>query len=183
MYVYGIKYHKRCHYFNKQESTKNSIKHPKKRGGHLPEMSAEESLEVLKLNMIGYLSLAVNNLPYSVPLCYSYMDDKLFFILLSPGKKIDHLKTNPNICFVVAEWEDDGSWCSVMVYGTAKIFKDPELSLTILKNFEGTLEFEALIGEAEENTSVETLTKKDYLVCEVEIEKITGRKSTALLEA
>ncbi len=111
------------------------------------------------------------------------MDDKLYFNLLSPGKKIEHLKANPQVCFVVAEWEEDGSWRSVIVYGTARLFQDPELSLTILENFEGTLELEALIGEDEESTTTETLFEKDYFVCEVEIEQITGRKSTALLEA
>jgi len=149
----------------------------------MPEMSEEESVEILKLNMIGHLSLAVNNLPYAVPVCYSYMDGKLYFNLLSPGKKIEHLKTNPQVCFVVAEWEEDGSWRSIIVYGTAKLFQDPELSLTILENFEGTLDFTAIIGEAEEKVTVETLLERDYFICEVEIEKITGRKSTALLEA
>jgi nitroimidazol reductase NimA-like FMN-containing flavoprotein (pyridoxamine 5'-phosphate oxidase superfamily) len=149
----------------------------------MPEMSEEESVEILKLSMIGHLSLAINNLPYAVPVCYSYMDDKLYFNLLSPGKKIEHLKTNPRVCFVVAEWEDDGSWRSVIVYGTARLFQDSELSLKILENFEGTLDFEALIGEAEENVSAETLLERDFFICEIEIEKITGRKSTALLEA
>ncbi|MHA2061174.1 MAG: pyridoxamine 5'-phosphate oxidase family protein [Candidatus Sifarchaeia archaeon] len=146
-------------------------------------MSEDESVEILKLNMIGHLSLAVNNLPYSVPVCYSYMDGKLYFNLLSPGKKIEHLRTNPRVCFVVAEWEEDGSWRSIIVYGTARLFQDPELSLTILENFEGTLDFTAIIGEAEEKVSVETLLERDYFICEVEIEKITGRKSTSLLEA
>lgn len=147
----------------------------------MPEMTEEEIAEVLNLNMIGRLALSVNNIPYIVPVCYSYMGYKLLFNLLSPGKKIDSIKANPKICFVVDEWEEDGSWRSVIVYGTAKLFKDPALSLKILENFSGTLSFEAFISD-EEEISMETISKLGFLVCEVEIEKITGRKSSALLE-
>jgi nitroimidazol reductase NimA-like FMN-containing flavoprotein (pyridoxamine 5'-phosphate oxidase superfamily) len=148
----------------------------------MSEMPEEEIVDVLKLNMIGRLALSVNNIPYVVPICYSYMDDKLYFNLTAPGKKIDAIKENPKICFVVDEWEEDGSWRSVIVYGIAKLFQDPELSLKILENFVGTLTLSALIGMNEETLSDEMVSELDLFVCEVEIEMMTGRSSTALIE-
>ncbi|MFX1521856.1 MAG: pyridoxamine 5'-phosphate oxidase family protein [Promethearchaeota archaeon] len=148
----------------------------------MSEMPKEEILEVLKLNMIGHLALAVNNMPYVVPICYSYMNGKLYFNLSTPGKKIDVLKENPKICFVVDEWEEDGSWRSVIIDGTAKLFKDPELSWKILENFVGTLSLEAFIDMKEEDISLEILSQMEFLVCAVDIEEITGRSSKTLLE-
>ncbi len=149
---------------------------------YMSEMPKEEILDVLKLNMIGHLALSVKNMPYVVPICYSYMNGKLYFNLNAPGKKIDALKQNPKICFVIDEWEEDGSWRSVIVYGTARLFKDPELSWKILENFVGTLSFEAFIGMKEEDISLEILSQMEFLVCAVEIEEITGRSSKTLLE-
>jgi len=148
----------------------------------MSEIPKEEILDVLKLNMIGHLALSVNNMPYVVPLCYSYMNGKLYFNLNTPGKKIEALKANPKICFVVDEWEEDGSWRSVIIYGNAKLFNDPELSWKILENFVGTLSFEAFIGVNEEDISEDILSQMGFLVCEVEIEEITGRSSKTLLE-
>lgn len=48
---------------------------------------------------ICHLALAVDNIPYVVPLCYGYDGTSLYFHTAASGKKIDFLKTNPRVCF------------------------------------------------------------------------------------
>lgn len=46
-----------------------------------------------------HLAMAVDNVPYVVPLCFGYDGDYLYLHMAGSGKKIDCLEANPRVCF------------------------------------------------------------------------------------
>lgn len=63
--------------------------------------SREEMEKILLEETIGYLGLSMNDKPYVVPLNYAYVAGKILFHCAMTGKKLDYLKTNPQVCFTV----------------------------------------------------------------------------------
>lgn len=45
------------------------------------------------------LAMAMDNVPYMVPLSYGYDGRYLYFHSAPEGRKIEHLKSNPRVCF------------------------------------------------------------------------------------
>jgi len=97
--------------------------------------SRQEMEAILRAETLGYLGLASDDGPYVVPLNYSYIQGKVLFHCALTGKKLDHLKKNPNVCFTVARQPGEvrrhaeGSPChvdsdSVICVGTARIIDD-----------------------------------------------------------
>ncbi len=97
--------------------------------------SREEMEQILQEEEFGYLGLCVDGRPYVVPVNFAYQDGKILFHCGLKGKKLDHIRSNPQVCFVVARqpgevrWHAGGNTChvdsdSVICYGTARILED-----------------------------------------------------------
>ena len=55
--------------------------------------------------------------PYAVPIIYGY-DGAQFVFANGPGRKVEVLRSNPEVCLVVTEVENSGQrWRSVVVRG------------------------------------------------------------------
>ena len=92
---------------------------------------------------VGRLGLAVDNLPYVVPLNYVYHNGAIYFHCADEGRKIDMLKVNPQVCFEVDE--DYGivrsnkpsphstHYASVIVFGQAQIIDDVQRKFDALQ--------------------------------------------------
>jgi len=93
-----------------------------------------EALAILTKAEIGYLSLAVANTPYVVPLNFVVMDNFIYFHCATTGRKLDMLDQNAKCCFVVSSLDgikagenacDFGAFfTSVIVEGTARRVTD-----------------------------------------------------------
>jgi nitroimidazol reductase NimA-like FMN-containing flavoprotein (pyridoxamine 5'-phosphate oxidase superfamily) len=59
--------------------------------------------EILDNAQFGTLALCVDNKPYSLPINFVELDGEIFFHGAKKGKKIDMMKTNPNVSFSVVE--------------------------------------------------------------------------------
>ena len=99
--------------------------------------SRNEMEKLLCEEEIGYLGLTTNGNPYVVPLNYHYGNGKIFFHCGFKGKKLDYLKSNPQVCFTVARqpgWVREhpgGNPChvdsdSVICYGEARMLENIE---------------------------------------------------------
>jgi nitroimidazol reductase NimA-like FMN-containing flavoprotein (pyridoxamine 5'-phosphate oxidase superfamily) len=99
------------------------------------EITDEVALEaILQRAGVGRLGLAVNNIPYVVPLNYVYHNGAIYFHCAGEGRKIDMLKANPRICFEVDEHygtvpsnkptPHSTHYASVIVFGQAYIVDD-----------------------------------------------------------
>ena len=93
-----------------------------------------EAMEFLQQAEVGYLSLAVENTPYVVPLNFVVMDNNIYFHAATTGRKLDMLDQNPKCCFLVSSLDgikagdnacDYGAFFkSVVVEGTAHRVSD-----------------------------------------------------------
>ena len=97
--------------------------------------SREEMEQILYEEVFGFLGMSSNNTPYVVPLNYTYIDGKILFHCALEGKKLDHIRANPQVCFTVGRQpgqfrrHSEGSNCevdseSVVCFGTARVVDD-----------------------------------------------------------
>ncbi|MDU7337496.1 MAG: pyridoxamine 5'-phosphate oxidase family protein [Clostridium sp.] len=98
-------------------------------------MSQEEAEQLLHEGTHGVLSVATKQgEPYGVPLNYFYMPEEqaIYFHCFVKGRKIEYLKENDRVAFVVIGKETVmperfvTHYDSVMVEGHAEIISDPE---------------------------------------------------------
>lgn len=84
----------------------------------------------------GVLVLCRGDEPYAVPMNHAYRDGRLYFHCADAGHKLDLLRANPKVVYVVSTYfgpsekfvgsvNCHGKWESVLVYGTAAIPEDP----------------------------------------------------------
>ncbi len=117
--------------------------------------------------------------PYLVPLCFGYRDGSIFFHSAQQGKKVDILKSNPNVCFAfdidqeVTAAERACGWSmkyrSVVGFGKARMVEegnDKRKALEIImENYSA--------GEH----SFDDSEVSSVLIIRVDIEEMTGKKS------
>lgn len=81
------------------------------------------------------IGMSVENIPYIVPLNFGFADDTFYFHGAKEGRKMDMIKSNPNVCFeldtnhkLVGDSERACDWTmtysSVMGTGVMKIIDD-----------------------------------------------------------
>jgi ribosomal-protein-alanine N-acetyltransferase len=90
--------------------------------------------EILIHSKICRIGMIDNGLPYIVPFNYGYKDNQIYIHCAKVGKKIDLLKTNPNVCFEIEEKaeivknEKACKWAttyrSILGYGKIEILTD-----------------------------------------------------------
>jgi uncharacterized protein len=77
---------------------------------------------LLSTEAIGRLGCYQQGKVYVVPINYGY-DGKCIYAHSKEGLKIDVMRENPAVCFEVDRWEEDGSWQSVIAWGTFEELK------------------------------------------------------------
>lgn len=99
--------------------------------------SREEIEAILNVETIGFLGLCMDGQPYVAPLNYGYVEGRILFHGAFTGKKMDHLRANPQVCFAVGRQSGqvrqhgEGDPChvdsdSVICYGRARVIEDLE---------------------------------------------------------
>ncbi len=102
-----------------------------------PKPNNAECERILKGSYSGILSMCHDEEPYAVPINHAYLDGKLYFHCGATGRKLDMIRANPRVCYVVNNYYGDpanfadgvrchGDWESVIVYGNARVIDDPE---------------------------------------------------------
>lgn len=84
----------------------------------------------------GVLVLCDAGEPYAVPMNHSFRDGTLYFHCATAGRKLDFLRKNPRVVYVVSRHfgppenlgtraDCHGKWESLILHGTARIPTDP----------------------------------------------------------
>jgi len=128
---------------------------------------------------VGRLGMSTDDGPYVVPVNFIYADECIYFHSGLKGKKVEALRTDPRVCFVVDEPGPQVTWeqgCgitqiyeSVMCFGKAEFIKDISERRRIL---------EMLISKyLPGNNHVTLLDKnvKNTAVVRLRIEQMTGK--------
>lgn len=79
-------------------------------------LSTSECNELLGANRLGRLACARADRPYVVPFYFAYADNHLY-AFSKVGKKIDWMRSNPQVSVLVEEHEFGREWKSVIVEG------------------------------------------------------------------
>jgi nitroimidazol reductase NimA-like FMN-containing flavoprotein (pyridoxamine 5'-phosphate oxidase superfamily) len=84
----------------------------------------------------GFLGLSVNDLPYVVPLNFTWMRESVYFHGASEGRKVSYIQQNQEACFTVSEEfgtltspipaHTDTSYMSVMIFGQVQFITDSD---------------------------------------------------------
>ena len=141
--------------------------------------SREEMEQILSEETVGHLGMSADGQPYVVPLNYCYVEGRILFHCALTGKKLDHLRANPRVCFTVGRQSGqirrhgEGDPChvdsdSVICYGTARIVEEPTERKTVLDTFNRCFRADA------EEISLESATKCGAV--EITIVEMTGRR-------
>ena len=80
------------------------------------ELTAEECVELLQSTNLGRLACVRSNRPYIVPIYYDYYEDSLYSFA-TVGKKIQWMRTNPQVCVEIDAIVDRFNWTTVVVQG------------------------------------------------------------------
>ena len=107
--------------------------------------------ELLTKENLGFLSMSVDNVPYTIPITYGYDNGKILFHCAKHGQKIEFINQNPIVCFTIGNHfghfvhHPQGAIChahsnSVICYGNAKIIEDEEERCNLLNIFNKCLQ-------------------------------------------
>ncbi len=133
-------------------------------------MNKAEMEEFLCETKVGRLGICHNNEPYIVPVLFVYdRESEIIYIhCAKKGKKIDIMKTNPNVCFETDKMSTviiDKSPCnsslayrSVIAFGVATFVNDPKIKAKalnmIMQKYANETKIEIVTPENTENTQV-----------------------------
>ena len=85
-----------------------------------PIPNNEECERILTDSYIGILVMCRDDEPYAVPINHSYADGKLYFQCGLTGRKLDMIRANPKVCYVVNNYFGDPNdlnvWCELDLY-------------------------------------------------------------------
>ena len=79
-------------------------------------LTPDEIDQVLRNQQVGRLACAADDRPYIVPINYAY-DGAYIYACSGAGHKIDVMRRQPNVCFLVDEIAGPSAWTSVVAYG------------------------------------------------------------------
>ena len=89
----------------------------------IEEMNDDEIRETLGRLNYAHLACCMDNLPYVVPVHYSY-DGEYVYIYTTEGKKAEMVSANPEICLQAEDVVNNEDWVSVIVFGRAEQLMD-----------------------------------------------------------
>ena len=105
-------------------------------------LEPHEMEELLHRALVGHLATLSPEGPYLVPLHFLYKEGRLYFHCGLQGRKLDHIKADPRVCFQVEEMTAiipheqpcsfNTRYSSVLVEGRARLVEDEGEKLALL---------------------------------------------------
>lgn len=81
---------------------------------NIQEMSYRDCMALVKKQWLARLACAEADIPYVVPIQYAFANDRLYFFTL-PGKKLEIMRRNPNVCVQIDKLKSKHSWKCVII--------------------------------------------------------------------
>jgi uncharacterized protein len=133
----------------------------------------------------GVLSMCVGGEPYAVPLSYAFLEGKIVIHCAPKGKKLEFLRANPRVCFVVSKNQDgmkphcpdeecNYHYESVICEGTARIVESVSEKLELLEKFKEY--FYARLGRDPKTNPVAEKAAAHATCIVIKISEMTGKR-------
>ncbi|NRD20669.1 pyridoxamine 5'-phosphate oxidase family protein [Winogradskyella eckloniae] len=144
------------------------------------ELTEKESIAVLMLNYIGYLSYIHRDQPFVVPITYFFdLENNVILGYSAKGHKIEAMRKNAKVSLCVSDIDSINDWKSVLAHGeyqevnasTAKA-KLHQFSLGI-KDLIINKEFRKLDFISEFSSKIEADDKP--IIFQIKVNELTGR--------
>jgi hypothetical protein len=146
------------------------------------EITGQAELEaILKSSGVMRLGLAVDNVPYVVPLNFGYHDGRIYFHCATEGRKLDMIAKNDLVCFEVEgsynliTADKPCGWTSryrsVIGWGRASVVEDPKERLAGFK-----ILMRHVSGQDYHDADFPAEHADKALIVRIDIEHMTGKK-------
>lgn len=156
------------------------MRHPMRKAKR--EVTDQAELEaILGATGVMRLGLAVNNVPYVVPLNFGYESGRIYFHCARQGRKLDMIAENDLVCFEVeggyelAAADKPCGWTSryrsVIGWGRASVVEDPRERLTGFK-----ILMRHVSGQDHHDADFPAEHADKALIVRIDIEHMTGKK-------
>lgn len=143
----------------------------------------KEMYEIIEKADYCHMAVCRDHSPYVIPMNYGFSGGKIYLHSANQGLKIDILKENPYVCISImqgAELKKSSSPCkysmryqSILIYGKAQFLAEGDKKREALKQI--ILHHDRDTGQDQWDLNHDS---PDFLtIIQVEIEKITGKKS------
>jgi hypothetical protein len=148
---------------------------------HKRSMDERGILDLLARADVGQVALVnANGMPYVIPVCFVYENERIYFHCAQSGKKLDCLRSNNAVCFSAFEVLGLGvkaetpcnSWTyyrSIIANGTAHIVESREQKILTLRLLSEKYA-KGPVGEIPEDSLGRTC------VVEIVIDEVSGKK-------
>ena len=151
---------------------------------YAPHLDRDQIERILQEEETGVLCLADGADPYAVPISYAWIDGAIVIHCAQQGRKLDILRRNPRIAFVVyrhpdriaphAEGQCSYRFESVCVFGRARIVEEVSERLRWLQRFQQ--HFFDRLGLATESNPVTRNAAEGCACVVISVESMTGRR-------
>jgi uncharacterized protein len=100
----------------------------------LGELSKNDAETLLQDQVVGRIGCSMEGKIYVVPINYAF-DGKYIYAHSKEGLKIEIMRQNPEVCFEVDCYSRNGSWKSVIAWGTFEELKNTKSQRAAMKIF------------------------------------------------
>lgn len=149
------------------------------------ELTQEEAIQILNNNTAGVLAvLGDEGYPYSVPLSYVFVDNKIYFHTAKTGHKIDAIKNYDKASFCVIDQnqimpeEYTTYFRSVIAFGKIHLLETPEEIIPAIQKL--AMKYHPTDHEENRNKMINRDIKQMGMI-ELEIEHLTGKEAIELV--
>jgi len=152
---------------------------------YFPNLDKNKIELILKEEDTGYLCLSKNDVPYGVPVSYAFIDNKIVVHCALTGKKLDIMRINPEVCFIVSRNLDkmkphlpdkkcNYKFESVLCFGKAEIIDDVNERFKYLNLFK-TYFYERLgVDNSQDPVTIQSAERCGVFL--IHINEMTGRR-------
>lgn len=149
-------------------------------------LTSKECIEILERGTSGILAVrGDNDYPYTIPLNYTYIDNKIFFHSAKAGHKIDAIINNSKVSFCVIDQDQivpeeyTSYFRSVVIFGKVRILEN----IIEIRNALEILAMKYSSSQTEEHRS-HAIEKDLKMVCiiELSIEHLSGKEAIELVK-
>lgn len=148
------------------------------------ELAPEDAIRIMEEGAYGVLGTAgTDGFPYVVPLSYAWLDGRIVFHCAPAGHKLDALRADPRVSFVVVGSNEvrpeiyTNVFTSAIAFGTARIVEDEAEKRALCRAF--ALRYCAGLEEGVEE-EIDKLIGRTAMVV-IDVEHLTGKQAIELV--
>ncbi len=141
----------------------------------MKELPKEAAIEFVKTKRYGNLALCNKNVPYCIPIAYTYTDTAILLYQRSRGRTLEYIEANQKACFEIHDIKGFRDYRSVIIEGWISRVTDPAELRASLRSLETNI---SLIDGSYEEIAEAITSGKAGGVYKIIIQKLSAVESS-----